>query len=106
MQLNKPKWRNWQTCLPAGRPAHTTQNFMHYVYVIKSIVHNYRYVGIAKDPQKRINQHNAGREKTTRSKRPYKVLLIECLETRAEAREREKYLKSGIGKEWIKTHYE
>ena len=79
---------------------------MFYVYVIKSILKNYRYVGLCKDWKKRIERHQNGWERTTKPYTPFKVLLIERFTTRLQAREREKYLKSGVGKEWIKHQFE
>jgi len=75
---------------------------MHYVYVISSKNHKYIYVGLTNNPERRIAQHQDGRERTTEPYRPFEKLLIEEFQTRPLAREREKYLKSGIGKEWIK----
>lgn len=88
--------------LPAGRQART--NNMFYVYVLSSTLQNYIYVGITNDLKRRIGQHNAGKERTTRSYRPYVCILTEMFNTRIQARSREKYLKSGIGKEWIKEN--
>src|SRR3989338_4383196 len=98
-----PRWRNWQTCLPAGRRA--GQSYMFYVYVIKSNKRNYTYVGITNNLDRRINQHQNGREKTTAPYRPFIFLFTEPFPSRIEARNREKYLKSGIGREWIKNHF-
>ena len=50
----------------------------------------------------RLNQHNSGKTKSTKGYKPWKLLFFEEFETRQEARKREKYLKSGIGKEYIK----
>ena len=76
---------------------------MCYVYVLKSISRNYIYVGLTGNIKKRIYQHQSGKNKTTKPYRPFKVVLSEAFETRYEARKREKYLKSGIGKEFLKT---
>ena len=46
-----------------------------------------------------------GKERTTAPHRPFRKILEERFETRAEARNREKYLKSGIGKEWLKGKF-
>jgi putative endonuclease len=40
---------------------------------------------------------------TTKPYRPFKMIHKEVFATRAEAREREKYLKSGIGKEFLRS---
>jgi putative endonuclease len=76
---------------------------MYFVYAIKSICKNYIYVGISDNPERRIKQHNSGYSKTTRTYRPFRILLIEKYKTRANAREKEIYLKSGCGKEYLKN---
>jgi len=97
--------------LPADRQARGTQNLylkynlMYFVYAITSLNRNYIYIGLTNDHQRRINQHQMGKEKTTAPYRPFAVIFTEQYETRIEARQREKYLKSGIGKEWIKRAY-
>jgi putative endonuclease len=78
---------------------------MYYVYVITSINRNYTYIGITNNPERRISQHNFGYNRTTKPYRPFETLLIEDFSTRALARQREKYLKSGIGREFIKSTY-
>ena len=76
---------------------------MFYVYVIKSQLRNYIYVGMTNNFQRRIKQHNNGENSTTKAYRPFELIFVEEYNTRVEAREREKYLKSGIGKEFIKS---
>ncbi len=75
---------------------------MFYVYVISSLIRTYIYVGISDDPNRRIEQHNKGYNKTTKPYVPFKTILIEEFKSRTEAREREKSLKSGSGKEYLK----
>jgi len=91
-----PKWRN----LPAGRLVDAN---MFYVYVISSLRRTYIYVGITNNSNRRIDEHQKGYNKTTRAYRPFRVILVEKYKTRQEARKREKYLKSGIGKEFLKS---
>ena len=55
------------------------------------------------DLKSRVNRHNEGREKTTRAYRPFVLIYSEIVDdSRVEARKREKYWKSGIGKERLK----
>ena len=75
---------------------------MYYVYAIKSLTKKYIYVGLTNDLERRISEHNGRKEKTTRSYAPFKTILIEKYDSRWEARKREKYLKSGAGKEYLK----
>jgi putative endonuclease len=72
------------------------------VYAVKSLNKNYIYVGLTNDIERRLNEHNSGNNKTTKPYRPFVLIYSEELNTRIEARKREKYLKSGIGKEFLK----
>ena len=75
---------------------------MIFVYAISSLNHNYIYVGMTQDIEARIKRHNDGRERTTRFYKPFKLINSEVCKTRLEARVREKYWKSGIGKEKLR----
>ncbi|MDF1612161.1 GIY-YIG nuclease family protein [Stygiobacter electus] len=75
---------------------------MYYVYIISSTIRNYTYIGITNSLERRINQHNSGYNKTTKPYRPFKLIYFEELKDRKEARVREKYFKSGVGREKIK----
>ena len=76
---------------------------MYYVYVIKSLVKNYIYVGMTNDIERRVLEHNSEENKSTKAYKPFILIHKEQFETRIEARKREKYLKSGIGKEFLKS---
>ena len=75
---------------------------MYYVYAIKSTTRNYIYAGLTNDWERRLKEHNNGFSTATKPYRPFELLLLEELGTRVEARRREKYLKSGVGKEYLK----
>ncbi|AUP79722.1 GIY-YIG nuclease family protein [Flavivirga eckloniae] len=75
---------------------------MYYVYAISSLSRNYIYVGMTINIPERLGRHNQGREKTTRAYCPFKLIYSETLDTRIEARKREKYWKSGVGKEKLR----
>jgi len=75
------------------------------VYVIKSLSRNYIYVGISNNVTRRLDEHNLGKNKTTRPYRPFRLLHEEKTQNRISARHREKWFKSGEGKEFLKTHY-
>lgn len=76
-----------------------------FVYVLISEKDGRFYVGMTENVATRLSQHNAGRTKSTKGYRPWKLFFFECYDTRALARKREKYLKSGYGKQWIKERY-
>jgi len=75
---------------------------MFYIYAISSLKRYYIYVGITEDLKNRLGRHNKGREKTTKPYAPFEMLCFEKVNTRIEARIREKYWKSGTGKEKLK----
>ena len=76
---------------------------MYFVYVISSINRNYTYIGTSNNPDRRISQHNKGYNRTTKPYKPFSTVLVEKYTSRGLAREREKYLKSGTGREFIKS---
>lgn len=75
----------------------------YYVYAIKSLIKTYIYVGLTSSIEKRIDQHNKGQNRSTKAYKPFKLIYSETFNTREEARKREIYLKSGIGKEFLKS---
>ncbi len=54
------------------------------------------------DLEARIARHNSGREKTTKPYRPFELIFTERCGNWAEGRKREKYWKSGVGKEQLR----
>jgi len=76
---------------------------MYTVYTLKSKIKKYIYVGMTQNLDQRIRRHNNGYEKTTKPYKPFKLIHREVYPSRIEARKREKYLKSGVGKEFLKT---
>ena len=76
---------------------------MHFVYVLYSKNFDRTYTGMTINVSKRIEQHNTKQNKSTKAYVPWIIILIEEYKTRPEAREREKYLKTGVGREFIKT---
>ncbi len=61
------------------------------------------YVGMALNAEKRLKEHNNGKNRFTKGLNPWKLFRIEYFQDWKEARVREKYLKSGIGKEFLKS---
>lgn len=73
----------------------------YFVYVIKSQKDGRLYKGMTSDLDRRIKEHNLGLNKSTKSYFPWVLVYFEQFETRKDARNREKYLKSGIGREYL-----
>lgn len=53
--------------------------------------------------ERRIVQHNGKREQTTRPYAPFKIIYTKKFDSRDLARKEEKRLKSGFGKEFLKS---
>ncbi|MCX8118436.1 MAG: GIY-YIG nuclease family protein [Desulfobacterota bacterium] len=75
----------------------------YYVYVLKSEADHSSYVGHTSNLQKRLLEHNSGKSPSTRFKRPWKLLHKEEFQTRSQAIQREKYLKSIPGRLELKN---
>ena len=73
-----------------------------FVYALRSVKDGELYIGISQDPDKRLKSHNRGVTESTRSRRPFVMVFQEECNSRREAREKEKYYKSGIGREILK----
>ncbi len=79
------------------------QNLMFYVYVIKSRKSERLYTGSTNDLRKRFNQHNENKSTWTKKKGPWELIYYEACLNEEDARSREKYLKSGMGKRYLKN---
>lgn len=75
-----------------------------WVYVLKSLKDGFLYIGISENPERRLLEHNLGMTKSTKSRKPFRIIYTEKVIDRIEARKREKYLKSGFGREFLKQY--
>jgi putative endonuclease len=55
------------------------------------------------DVKRRIDEHNNSENRSTKAYGPFILIYFEEFPDRASARIKEKYLKSGVGKEFLKT---
>ena len=76
-----------------------------YIYVLRSVDFKRNYVGFTRNVDRRLKEHNSGKTKSTKPYRPWKLLFIETFISKSEALEREKYLKSGQGRDYIKNNW-
>ena len=67
---------------------------MYYTYVLRSMKDKDFYTGSTKDLKKRFEQHNKGLVQSTKNRRPFKLIYYEACIQEADARKRERYLKS------------
>jgi putative endonuclease len=76
---------------------------MYFVYVLLSERDNRFYTGYTNCIEERMERHNKGFVSSTKSRRPLKLIYYEGCLNQQDAPQREKYLKSGRGKIYIKT---
>ena len=81
---------------------------MHYTYVLLSERVGRFYTGYTGDLRKRFRQHQQGRVRWTASRHPVQLLYYEACLSQEGALRRERFLKSGKGKRYLrnrlKTH--
>ena len=102
-----PKWLREQSakllCI-GSNPIDASRYYyfsMFYTYVLRSFKDKHLYVGYTTDVQKRLSKHNSGLTKSTKSRLPFELLFFEEFGSRSEAMLREKFFKTGKGKEYI-----
>ena len=77
---------------------------MYYVYVLQSVEQDRLYIGSSASPDDRLKSHNGGKVKSTKAYRPWVRVLLEEHPDRNTAEKRERYLKSGWGRNWLKDN--
>jgi putative endonuclease len=75
---------------------------MYYTYVLRSKKDGKWYTGYAGDLRKRFRQHNAEEVRSTKDRGPFEPIYYEACLSKEDARCREKYLKSGMRKRYLK----
>ena len=81
---------------------------MHYVYVLRSLKDNGFYIGYSANLRKRFSEHVTGGSFAASHRGPWQLIYYEAYLERDDALGRERYLKSGSGRKFLKTqlrHY-
>jgi putative endonuclease len=71
-------------------------------YVLRSLKDGENYIGFSTDIEKRIKAHNLGNNKSTKNRRPFKLIYCEFHISKKDALRREKYFKSSKGRRVLK----
>ncbi len=74
-----------------------------YVYILQSLKTNKWYTGSSNDLRKRFNDHQENKSTYAKGRGPFKLIYYEASLHEEDARAREKYLKSGMGKRYLKS---
>lgn len=75
---------------------------MYYVYILQSKKDNQFYTGHTKNIDRRLKEHNDGKVKSTKNRKPFILLYKEEFPSRSDARWREKYFKTANGKKKLR----
>jgi putative endonuclease len=70
-----------------------------WVYIIQSEKNTWTYTGNTNNIKRRLCEHNMGKMSSTRHHRPFKLIYTEEFSSRREAMSRERFLKTGQGRE-------
>jgi len=76
---------------------------MFYTYVLQSKKDNKWYTGTTSDLRKRFKDHNLGLSTSTKNRGPFILIYYEGCLNQKDAFIREKYLKTGMGKRYLKN---
>lgn len=75
----------------------------YYVYVLQSQKNLKWYTGYTGDLRKRFTEHNSGLSTYTRGRGPFKLIYYESCLNEEDTKSRELYLKSGMGRRYLKN---
>ncbi len=74
-----------------------------YTYMLMSQKDRNFYTGVTNNLKKRFEKHNNGLVFSTKYRLPVKLVYFEACLNKHDAYQREKYLKTGMGKRFIKN---
>ncbi len=75
---------------------------MYYVYIIYSVKLSKKYIGFTEDLQRRITEHNNGKDAFTSKGLPWRLVYYQAFISKKDAMAEERFLKTGKGRERIK----
>jgi putative endonuclease len=76
---------------------------MWYTYILYDRVRKIFYVGFTSDLKRRLSEHMAGSNHTTKRMEDIELVYYEACRNETDARAREKSLKTGFGRQYIKN---
>ncbi len=78
---------------------------MFYVYVLRSLKNSRFYIGCTNNLIRRFKEHNEGKSGYTKLTKPFQLLHSESFADLKSARKRERLLKGGQGRQWLKEKF-
>jgi putative endonuclease len=79
-----------------------TVRAFHYVYVLQNASEAW-YIGCTSDLRRRVHEHLSGKSTYTKHSGPYELIYYEASMSSEDAFARERYLKSGMGRRYLKN---
>lgn len=76
---------------------------MQYTYVLRSTTDDKLYTGYTPDLRERFAAHNDGKVVSTKGRGPFELIYYEACANKYDAMDRERYLKTGMGKRYIRN---
>ena len=77
---------------------------MFYAYILRSLKDGGYYKGSTSNLENRVKAHNAGKVRSTKSRRPWKLHYFEKCNSKQEAIKGEMFFKTINGYNWLKNN--
>ena len=74
---------------------------MYTVYILHSGKDNKRYVGFTDNLERRLTEHNSGKVKSTKHRKPLQLIYSEQFKDKIDAMNREKFFKTHSGRDFL-----
>ncbi len=71
---------------------------MYYLYILQSEIDFGYYIGITSNLEERLKEHNSGKTKSIKHRKPFKIIYTESFSNKTEARKREIFLKKKLSR--------
>lgn len=81
---------------------YATPRKMYYTYLLESQKDSGWYIGYTNNLKDRFLEHSQGRVISTKNRLPIKLIYYEAYLNRLDAKKRERFLKSGSGRKFLK----
>lgn len=77
-----------------------------FVYILKTVHPPFDYyVGVTSEIRSRVQRHNLGLSRHTKTRRPWRALVVIEFDEEEPALQFERYLKTGSGREFARRHF-
>lgn len=89
--------------MPSSLPYHVRKSFYYYTYLLQSQKSGRWYIGYTQDLRKRFQEHQKNQAGWTKGRGPFNLIYYEACIDINDAIAREKYLKTGMGRRYLKN---